>query len=150
MLISLTLRNTSWSSSPYPFMMKFHELLKRARIENGLTQEEVAEMLCCTQSTYWQYEKGLRHPPFTRVLGIAGALGLTPAAVIAWLPERKRSVYMARLERLERRTPPSPTDPALMPRLQELRRSAEMDPMVRISFDRVLQWLRQRLPEHRA
>ncbi len=42
--------------------MEFHEELKAARIKTGLTQQQIADELGITKSTYCGYETAKRSP----------------------------------------------------------------------------------------
>lgn len=58
--------------------MSFPEQLRRARIAAGLTQQEVADAMGITNSTYCGYETGKRQPDvqkikqLSRILGVSG------------------------------------------------------------------------------
>jgi len=54
--------------------MGFKENLKEARKKLGLTQEEVAEQLCVTKSTYCGYETGKRKPDVEKIKKLANIL----------------------------------------------------------------------------
>ena len=44
--------------------MDFYELIKRLRIEKGVTQQEISKVLQVDQSTYAHYESGRRTPQY--------------------------------------------------------------------------------------
>ena len=52
--------------------------LKQYRVENGMTQAELAGILSISQ-----YEKGTRHPPISRLAPIAKALGVPVSALVS-------------------------------------------------------------------
>lgn len=54
--------------------MSFAEQLKRARIAQGLTQQQVANLLGITNSTYCGYETGKRQPDVAKIKQLASAL----------------------------------------------------------------------------
>ena len=64
----------------------FHENLKAARIRKGLSQQEVADLVGVSKSTYSMWETGNREPnlmrikTLTKVLDVSGdeLLGLIP------------------------------------------------------------------------
>lgn len=49
--------------------------IRQYRIENGLTQKELAERLNSSQNTISNYEKGIRTPTVKKLLEIANLLG---------------------------------------------------------------------------
>ena len=54
--------------------MSFAEQLKRARVSQGLTQQQVADLLGITNSTYCGYETGKRQPDVAKIKLLACAL----------------------------------------------------------------------------
>ncbi len=58
-------------------MEKFHEKLKRLRIEKGLTQKEVAKQLKISETGYAGYEQGYREPDFTMLTKICSYFDVT-------------------------------------------------------------------------
>jgi len=56
--------------------------IKPLRIEAGLTQEDLAEQIGCTQSEISRIEKGERAIKVDRLLKLAAALGVEPAALL--------------------------------------------------------------------
>lgn len=54
--------------------MSFAEQLKRARIAQGLTQQQVADLMGITNSTYCGYETGKRQPDVAKIKQLASAL----------------------------------------------------------------------------
>lgn len=54
--------------------MSFAEQLKRARNAHGLTQQQVADMIGITNSTYCGYETGKRQPDVEKIKLLARAL----------------------------------------------------------------------------
>lgn len=54
--------------------MSFAEQLKRARIAQGLTQQQVADLLGITNSTYCGYETGKRQPDVAKIKRLASVL----------------------------------------------------------------------------
>ena len=51
--------------------------LKELRIENNLTQKQVAEKLGINSVTYLHYEKSQREPPLSLLADFAGFYGVT-------------------------------------------------------------------------
>ena len=47
--------------------MSFAEQLKRARISQGLTQQQIADLMGITNSTYCGYETGKRQPDVEKI-----------------------------------------------------------------------------------
>lgn len=58
---------TKWVCS----ISKFNEVLKSLREKEKLTQQEMADILNITQSSYQKYEKGSREPNMETLLIIA-------------------------------------------------------------------------------
>ena len=56
---------------------KFHEILKEARINAGLTQSQLAKKIGVAKSTYCNWEQGTREPNVLKLKAIAKALGVT-------------------------------------------------------------------------
>lgn len=54
--------------------MEFHEELKAARIKIGLTQQQIADILGVTKSTYCGYETAKRSPDPQRIKQLAKIL----------------------------------------------------------------------------
>ena len=54
--------------------MSFSEQLKKARVEAGLTQQQVADAIGITNSTYCGYETGKRQPDVEKIRQIAKLL----------------------------------------------------------------------------
>ena len=51
--------------------------IREARKAQGLTQEQLAELIGVTQGTVAQWENGLTHPSFEKIPKVANALGIT-------------------------------------------------------------------------
>lgn len=58
-------------------------VLKRLRVERGITQEALAFHANITVSTLTRIERGVSNPTWTTLLKIADALDITPVALIA-------------------------------------------------------------------
>lgn len=54
--------------------MSFAEQLKRARIAQGLTQQQIADLMGITNSTYCGYETGKRQPDVAKIKQLANIL----------------------------------------------------------------------------
>lgn len=57
--------------------------IKQYRIEHGMTQGELAEMLSIAQNTVSQYEKGKRAPTVKKLAHISKVLGSPVAALLS-------------------------------------------------------------------
>ena len=57
-------------------MMKF-ENIRSLRIDNGLTQKQVAQMLGISQNTYSQYEIGVLNYPVEAIIKLADHYGVS-------------------------------------------------------------------------
>lgn len=53
------------------------EILRALRLENGLTQKELAKLLNSTDKNIWNYEKGLATPPYDILSAYANYFGVT-------------------------------------------------------------------------
>lgn len=51
------------------------EKIKKYRLDNGLTQEELAKVLHSSQNTISNYENGIRTPTVKKLISIATLLG---------------------------------------------------------------------------
>lgn len=54
--------------------MGFTEQLKKARLNMGLTQQQVADIMGITKSTYCGYETGKRQPDVAKIKQLASVL----------------------------------------------------------------------------
>ncbi|PIR83899.1 hypothetical protein COU18_01950 [Candidatus Kaiserbacteria bacterium CG10_big_fil_rev_8_21_14_0_10_51_14] len=57
-------------------MPEFGERLRKARVEKGMNQEELASAMGLTQASISQFEKGLRMPTPTNIRKFAQILGV--------------------------------------------------------------------------
>ena len=57
-------------------MMKF-ENIRSLRIDNGLTQKQVAQILGISQNTYSQYEVGVLNYPVDAIIKLADYYGVS-------------------------------------------------------------------------
>lgn len=55
-------------------MAQFHEIMRKKRIEKGLSQYKLGELVGIRQSTINHIEKGRRHPSFELLLKICEVL----------------------------------------------------------------------------
>ena len=51
--------------------MDLNKILRQLRIENGLTQKELAKILKTSDKNIWNYEKGLASPPYEVLVAYA-------------------------------------------------------------------------------
>ena len=58
--------------------MSFPEQLRKARLERGYTQQQVADSMGITKSTYCGYETGKRQPDVAKIKQIASFLQTSP------------------------------------------------------------------------
>lgn len=78
--------------------MGFPEQLRKARIASGLTQQQVADAMGITNSTYCGYETGKRQPDvqkikqLSKILGVSGDSLLETGYEKAPTPEGERTV----------------------------------------------------------
>ena len=64
--------------------------LKNYRLENGLTQADLAARLSVSQNAISQYEKGTRQPPISRLAPIAEKLGVPVSALVSDMDSGKK------------------------------------------------------------
>ena len=62
--------------------MGFQEQLRKARIEAGLTQQQVADAMGITNSTYCGYETGKRQPDVQKIKQLSRILGISGDALL--------------------------------------------------------------------
>ena len=65
-------------------MVKFAQRLKELRLDNSLTQAELANALSVDQRTVSQWEKGIREPDFETLMKIARYFNVS-ADYLLWL-----------------------------------------------------------------
>jgi transcriptional regulator with XRE-family HTH domain len=61
-------------------IMKYCQLLKMIRMQNGLTQQQLADALGITRSAYCGYEIGRRSPDIDTLINLAEFYGITLGA----------------------------------------------------------------------
>lgn len=76
--------------------MEFHDKLRSARNETGLTQQQVADKMGITKSTYCGYETGKRKPDVKKIKELARILNVTGSYLIG-VDEQERSSKKAPL-----------------------------------------------------
>lgn len=81
--------------------MEFHEELKAARIKTGLTQQQIADKLGITKSTYCGYETAKRSPDPQRIKQLAKVLHVSADALLAISIEKETSPAPAKAETKE-------------------------------------------------
>ena len=78
--------------------MEFHEELKAARIKTGLTQQQIADKLGITKSTYSGYETAKRSPDPQRIKQLAKVLHVSADALLDISIEKETSPAPAKAE----------------------------------------------------
>lgn len=78
--------------------MEFHEELKAARIKTGLTQQQIADKLGITKSTYCGYETAKRSPDPQRIKQLAKVLHVSADALLDISIEKETSPAPAKAE----------------------------------------------------
>lgn len=81
--------------------MEFHEELKAARIKTGLTQQQIADKLGITKSTYCGYETAKRSPDPQRIKQLAKVLHVSADALLDISTEKETSPAPAKAETKE-------------------------------------------------
>lgn len=81
--------------------MEFHEELKAARIKTGLTQQQIADELGITKSTYCGYETAKRSPDPQRIKQLAKVLHVSADALLDISIEKETSPAPAKAETKE-------------------------------------------------
>lgn len=65
--------------------MKIGDIIRRERIRNGLSQEDLAKSIGSTKQAIYKYESGIvSNIPMDKVETIANRLGVTPAYLTGW------------------------------------------------------------------
>lgn len=67
-------------------MKPYYEVLRELRIDNDLTQEQVAKVIKSTQGYYSKYELGIREMPISRLIDLCQFYGVS-ADYILGLPK---------------------------------------------------------------
>lgn len=71
--------------------MKLSENIKRLRIEQGLTLEEVGKQLSVSRQTVQRYESGeIPNVPYDKIEILAKIFGCSRAYLMGWEDERKK------------------------------------------------------------
>ena len=81
--------------------MEFHEELKAARIKTGLTQQQIADKLGITKSTYCGYETAKRSPDPQRIKPLAKVLHVSADALLDISIEKETSPAPVKAETKE-------------------------------------------------
>lgn len=81
--------------------MEFYEELKAARIKTGLTQQQIADKLGITKSTYCGYETAKRSPDPQRIKQLAKVLHVSADALLDISIEKETSPAPAKAETKE-------------------------------------------------
>ena len=74
-----------------------HERLKELRKSNGLTQEELAEILNVRKQTICGYERGIREPTIGKLIAIADSFNVS----CDYLLGRKSSISVMQAENVQ-------------------------------------------------
>lgn len=59
------------------------DFMKKYRIENSMTQRELAKKLAISQNAVSQYESGKRHPSVKRLSRIASAMNCSVSDIVS-------------------------------------------------------------------
>lgn len=81
--------------------MEFYEELKAARIKAGLTQQQIADEIGITKSTYCGYETAKRNPDPQRIKQLAKVLHISADTLLDTGIETKKSPAPAEAETRE-------------------------------------------------
>ena len=76
--------------------MEFHDKLRSARTDAGLTQQQVADKMGITKSTYCGYETGKREPDVRKIKELAQILNVTGSYLIGKRAEKPPRCIPAR------------------------------------------------------
>ena len=71
--------------------MEFHVNLRNYRESAGLTQQQIADRIGITKSTYCNYESGKREPDVAKIKKIAKALGISADSLLSTGFENKKA-----------------------------------------------------------
>lgn len=78
--------------------MEFYEELKAARIKAGLTQQQIADEIGITKSTYCGYETAKRNPDPQRIKQLAKVLHISADTLLDTGIEKEKSPAPAKAE----------------------------------------------------
>lgn len=78
--------------------MEFYEELKAARIKSGLTQQQIADEIGITKSTYCGYETAKRNPDPQRIKQLAKVLHISADTLLDTGIEKEKSPAPANAE----------------------------------------------------
>ena len=81
--------------------MEFYEELKAARIKAGLTQQQIADEIGITKSTYCGYETAKRNPDPQRIKQLAKVLHISADTLLDTGIEKEKSPAPAEAETRE-------------------------------------------------
>lgn len=85
--------------------MTVGERIKKARLEKGYTQLQLAEMIGVAKNTITGYETGTREPDSSRITAIANALNVSGDYIIGteydWLPSSAAMKIAAKYDKLD-------------------------------------------------
>lgn len=70
-----------------------YERIRNFRIDRGLSQREVADLLCVKQNTYSQYEIGILNYPLDAVVALARFYGTSTDYLLGLTDERAPYPY---------------------------------------------------------
>ena len=70
----------------------FNEILKKIRIEKGITQTELAKHLDLKPNTISGYEKGINHPDFNTLIKIAKYFECTTDYLLGITMDKKEEI----------------------------------------------------------
>lgn len=72
--------------------MIFNERLRKKRIENGFTQQQIADDINVNRVTYTNWEKGKREPNFENLIKLASILGTTTSYLLGETDREPKSL----------------------------------------------------------
>lgn len=75
--------------------MGFHEQLKIARLKMGYTQQQVAEIMGITKSTYCGYETGKRQPDVAKIKLLANILCTSGDVLLETGFDQNRNLHLS-------------------------------------------------------
>lgn len=78
--------------------MEFYEELKAARIKAGLTQQQIADEIGITKSTYCGYETAKRNPDLQRIKQLAKVLHISADTLLDTGIEKEKAPAPAKAE----------------------------------------------------
>lgn len=105
---------------------KFHRTIRDQRIRCNLSQEQVADKLNISRTTYCHYESGLRRPTIDSIFRLAAIFDINPMFLfIALFPEELENEFPEYSSKLDTRYGPACKDEQLLSQFYSLKKQEQ-------------------------